>query len=176
MNKQEICTRLTKDHHSYTAYVDSLAPADFLFAPVGKWSAGQQLDHILRSVSAVRQALRLPKFVLRLIFPEANRPSKTYEGLVTKYQLKLQTGGRAGGRFVPSTVKAEQKESLAINLNAEIKKLCSLIDHYSEGQLDSFVLPHPLLGKLTLREMLYFTIYHVQHHQKLIADNLTMRN
>lgn len=25
--------------------------------------------------------------------------------------------------------------------------------------------PHPLLGKLTLREMMFFTIYHVQHHE-----------
>jgi hypothetical protein len=33
-------------------------------------------------------------------------------------------------------------------------------------------LPHPLLGKLTLREMIYFTIYHVQHHHKLVQNQL----
>jgi hypothetical protein len=29
-------------------------------------------------------------------------------------------------------------------------------------------LPHPLLGKLTLREMLYFTAYHADHHRHSI--------
>jgi len=30
------------------------------------------------------------------------------------------------------------------------------------------LLPHPLLGKVTVREMLYFTIHHVQHHHALV--------
>jgi hypothetical protein len=47
--------------------------------------------------------------------------------------------------------------------------LARRIDRFSETQLDQLILPHPLLGKLTLREMLYFTIYHVQHHQKQLT-------
>jgi hypothetical protein len=38
--------------------------------------------------------------------------------------------------------------------------------------LDLLILPHPLLGKLTLREMLYFTLYHVEHHEKQVLENL----
>ena len=45
-------------------------------------------------------------------------------------------------------------------------------DSFSEKQLDTFILPHPLLGKLTLREMLYFTIYHAEHHKKQTLKNL----
>ena len=33
-------------------------------------------------------------------------------------------------------------------------------------QLDHYLLPHPLLGKITLREMLFFSAYHIQHHTK----------
>jgi hypothetical protein len=33
-----------------------------------------------------------------------------------------------------------------------------------EAKLDNFIAPHPLLGKITLRELCYFTIYHTQHH------------
>ena len=40
-----------------------------------------------------------------------------------------------------------------------------------EEDLDNYILPHPLIGKTTIREMLYFTIYHVQHHHKAIVDN-----
>jgi hypothetical protein len=35
---------------------------------------------------------------------------------------------------------------------------------WSEDDLDNHRLPHPLLGKLTVREMLFFTLYHIQHH------------
>jgi uncharacterized damage-inducible protein DinB len=46
------------------------------------------------------------------------------------------------------------------------------IDKISEEDLDKHILPHPLIGKTTIREILYFTIYHVQHHQKAIKENL----
>ena len=45
------------------------------------------------------------------------------------------------------------------------------IDKLDEEDLDNYILPHPLIGKTTIREMLYFTIYHVQHHHKAIVDN-----
>ncbi|MCB9182399.1 MAG: DinB family protein [Flavobacteriales bacterium] len=46
--------------------------------------------------------------------------------------------------------------------------LCKRTSRWSESDLERYLLPHPLLGKLTLREMLYFTLYHVQHHQALV--------
>ena len=36
--------------------------------------------------------------------------------------------------------------------------------------LDVYILPHPLLGKVTLREMLYFTIHHNEHHLELLQN------
>jgi hypothetical protein len=46
------------------------------------------------------------------------------------------------------------------------------MDKFSEAQLDEYVLPHPILGKLTIREMLYFTIYHATHHHLATLKNL----
>ncbi len=60
----------------------------------------------------------------------------------------------------------------ALRLKLLIISLCSKVDTCSKGQLDTFILPHPLLGKVTLREMLYSTIYHVQHHQKQIKNSI----
>ena len=44
---------------------------------------------------------------------------------------------------------------------------------WSEAALDGYRIPHPLLGKLTVREMLLFTLYHNVHHvtnvQKRVA-------
>ena len=41
-----------------------------------------------------------------MVFGKANRASKDYAGLITKYKTKLQAGGKASGRFVPDHVAA----------------------------------------------------------------------
>lgn len=172
MTKQEIKSRLLLNHTIFSDLVVSLSDKDFLSSTNEKWTAGQQLDHIYRSVNAVKLGLILPKFVLKLAIGKANRPSKDYEALVAKYKLKLQAGGKAVGRFVPKTIMPEEKERLKKRLLKAVKRLCKSIDSYDEKQLDYYILPHPLLGKLTVREMLYFTIYHVKHHQEITLKNL----
>ncbi|HEY6505894.1 MAG TPA: DinB family protein [Chitinophagaceae bacterium] len=172
MNSGEIKNKLQDSHNRFINLILSLNDDDFLFAPANKWAAGQQLDHIYRSVSAVAQALILPKFAIKLIAGKANRPSRDYEGLVAKYKLKLEGGGRAGGRFIPKPVTLARKIKLKNKLSRAVNDLCKRIDKYTEKQLDYYILPHPLLGKLTLREMFYFTIYHAEHHQQLTLRNL----
>jgi hypothetical protein len=150
----------------------SLNDNDFLFSSNGKWTAGQQLDHIYRSVSALNMGLALPKFIIKLYVGKANRPSKDYEALVAKYKLRLEAGGKAMGRFIPKPVRPDEKTKLKEKLLRSVDSLCRKIERYGEKQLDYYILPHPLLGKLTVREMLYFTIYHVEHHQKIAVRNL----
>lgn len=172
MNRQAIIEQLQIHHAEFRHLLASLNKTNYLAAPEGKWSAGQQLDHICRSVGPVNMALGLPGFVLRLLFGKANRPSRSYEGLVEKYKAKLAQGGRASGRFVPAKVAWAEREKLLRRLEAQVASLCRKIEKTDEAQLDMLILPHPLLGKLTFREMLFFTIYHVQHHQSLVLRGL----
>jgi hypothetical protein len=165
MNKHELKRLLLLQHGNYLKSIQSLNDSQLLIASPGKWNAVQLLDHIVKSVSPVSLALSLPAFLLRLIFGTANRKSRSYEELVARYHDKLKAGGRASGRFVPPP-KTDSVEKLSANLTKVVQMLTRRIDRFSETQLDQLLLPHPLLGKLTLREMLYFTIYHVQHHQK----------
>jgi hypothetical protein len=165
MDKHELKRLLLLQHGNYLKSIQSLNDSQLLIASPGKWNAVQLLDHIVKSVSPVSLALSLPAFLLRLIFGTANRKSRSYEELVARYHDKLKAGGRASGRFVPPP-KTDSVEKLSANLTKVVQMLTRRIDRFSETQLDQLLLPHPLLGKLTLREMLYFTIYHVQHHQK----------
>ncbi len=66
----------------------------------------------------------------------------------------------------------DKKEQLTNSLLKIVKDLSKKIDKYSEVELDEYLLPHPLLGKLTVREMLFFTIHHVEQHQKITLRNL----
>lgn len=172
MNKEEIKKSLQENHSSFTECILSLSDSNFQLSTNGKWTAGQQLDHLYRSVAAVKMALSLPKFIIKLIVGKANRPSKEYDVLVDKYKLKLGQGGSASGRYLPKPVEPGEKKHLADKLLRTINRICKKLDRYDEKELDFYILPHPLLGKLTLREMLYFTIYHAAHHHKLVLKNL----
>ncbi len=165
MDKIKLKEELTLHHANFIKSIPSLPKEQWQISYNGKWSAARQLDHIVRSVSPVKLALNLPTFLLKLIFGKANRKSKSYDELVARHHEKLKAGGRASGRFVPSP-KIDSVETLSIKLNKVTPSLIAKTDSFSEEQLDLLILPHPLLGKLTFREMLYFTIYHVQHHQK----------
>ena len=110
--------------------------------------------------------------MLKLLWGQANRAGRDYDRLVEKYLSKLESGGRATGRFVPKAVNMEQRDGINTALANEVQRLCVRLDHFTESELDKYVIPHPLLGKLTLREMMYFSIYHVQHHDILTRKNL----
>jgi DinB superfamily len=172
MTKQEIIIKLETGHKEFTNFMATLSDKDFMYAPAGKWTAGQQLDHIIRSVSPLSTGLKLPKFIVKMFFGKANRRSKTYEDLVKKYLSKLESGGRARGRFIPLLIDVSKKQKSINKLMKQVARLEKNISNYSENQLDAYVLPHPLLGKVTLREMMYFTIYHAEHHLKQAMKNI----
>jgi hypothetical protein len=175
MNKQEIIQKLIKNHTEFVELIIGLNDTDFLFSFNNKWTAGQQLDHIYRSVAPVKMAFTLPKFIPGLLFGKANRPSRDYTSLVEKYKSKLETGGVASGRFVPPSISVNQKEKLKKQVLKTVNTLTKKINRYTEQQLDEYILPHPLLGKLTMREMLFFTIHHVEQHQAITSRNLQQK-
>ncbi|MEP7318795.1 MAG: DinB family protein [Panacibacter sp.] len=172
MTKQEIIDQLRSNYKAFTGLIAKLDEKEFLFTEKNKWTAGQQAEHILRSVKPVTLAFGLPMLLLRIMFGKANRPSRGYGTLVHRYYDKLAAGGKASGRFIPPEIAYEQQQKICTAIMAVTETLCNRIEKYSEEQLDKYILPHPLFGKLTCREMLYFTVYHVEHHQNNIQELL----
>ncbi len=168
MDRNAIHTALLRNHEAFLCCIADLPGTTRTTSRNGKWSPAQQLDHILRSVRPVHMAMGLPKWFLRIAFGKPNRPARSYEGLVQRYQEKLATGGRASGRFVPTAAPSSSVQQMSTTLRDLIARLSGRIDRWSDEDLDNTLLPHPLLGKLTVREMLFFTIHHVQHHHRLV--------
>ena len=173
MTKKEIAELLQKNHQQFIDLINALNEEDFCYAPENKWSAGQQLDHLVRSVQPVNMAFVLPKIILQLMFGKANRPSKSFTELIEKYNKKIEEGAKASGIFIPPPVTFNKKEKLIKRLSKLSRALSKKALNESEQNLDPYILPHPLLGKITMREMLYFTADHVQHHQKIIERTLS---
>lgn len=145
-------------------------PAHLFFEPRGeKWAAAGHIRHLIQSARATRLAYWLPAWILRLYTGRPNRAGRSYEELVGRYQARLAEGGRATGRFVPPTEeKTGDPEKLLQALQQETESLIGLLENSSEKKLDNCLAPHPLLGKITLRELAYFTCYHYEHHRLLL--------
>lgn len=172
MDKQQITERLRSGHSEFADFVATLTKEQFEFRNADKWTAGEQLEHIIRSAAPLATALELPRFIPQLIFGASSGSSRSYEEIVSIYRDALAAGGKASGRFLPEPIPFEKRSQLFETLDRTLDSLLKAVAKFDEPQLDSIRLPHPLIGKLTVREMMYFTIYHVGHHLNAVRANL----
>jgi hypothetical protein len=101
-------------------------------------------------------------------FGKTDRPSMSYEGVIEKYQSVLATGVQARGAFVPVLPENPEKDMLLNSFLKHHQIFSDALNHWTEEELDSYQIKHPVLKLLTMREMYYFMIYHIGHHQKAI--------
>ena len=148
--------------------------SDAYFAPIADgWSPSDHVRHLVKSNRPVAMALGIPRFVLRLRFGAAKAPSKRYSELVATYREALG-GGLKAGTYAPAPLSAarqtpvQREESLAF-LDTSLRDLIAQAGRWSERALDRLRIPHPGLGPLTVREMLFFTLYHNTHHVMGVA-------
>ncbi len=165
MTKSEILNDLESKVEDVSEYFRQL-PDDKLFSkPDEKWSPAEQLRHLVLSVNPVSLGMNLPKVAL-LIYGKPNRASRSYEEMVSAYQKKLSEGAKASFAFTPKSLTGagKDKNTLLNKWNKAGNKLAAAISRWEDSALDRYYMPHPILGKLTVREMLHFSIYHIGHH------------
>ena len=171
--KEDILESLRQHHDNFNELIAGLPDSAFTFSWNEKWTPGQQFTHIRKSVAPVAFAFRIPKFLLRFQFGVANRPSRSYDDLVARY-LKALTNNKAVApkAFRPPEVPFKNREHEIRRYKTAIQQLVRAAQKCSDKDLEYYVVPHPLIGKLTLREILFFCIYHVQHHQNITQEIL----
>lgn len=170
MKKDEIVIRLKKNTKSILNKVEGAKSESLYQCPDKKWSAIEQVDHLLRSIQPLNKALRIPLPGLRILFGKANHSPRTFDQMQIDYQRVLDDGGKATARYIPT--KKGNKEVLTKSYAKQSEALFKNINSWKEKDLDQYYLPHPLLGKLIIREMLYFTIFHTEMHGKRISELL----
>lgn len=174
MDRPQIIKTLRENHDEFLRYINELSDAEFLFSHPQKWSAGQQLAHIVKCVEPLVQAFHMPHSVLAQNFGTTDRPGRSYDELLADYEVQLNAGGKAPSRFVPEAVTLAEKQTISAQLEKSVHELCAGVERFSEDELDTYQLPHPLLKHISLREMLYNAICHVKHHQQQAVRNLQL--
>jgi hypothetical protein len=171
LTKDEILKESEKVFEQFSSYCAGI-PNDLFFSePAAKWSIAQNVQHLITSVKTTTAAYAIPKFMVRIIggSPPAGG-SREYDSLLEKYNQKLREGGKATGRYIPKSISPSAGKQNLLNAwgNATSTYLKFVRNNWQNDQLDLYIAPHPLLGKITLRELCYFTIFHTDHHLTII--------
>lgn len=168
--RSELLTALMHVEHEVASFFDSLSAAELSARSGEAWTAAEHLDHLNTAVSAVARGMSVAPWMLRLRFGRASGTSRPYAQIRETYRARLASGAGASGVFVPVRRELDPSAALAhreallarwARVNARLR---ASLDRWSEAKLDTIRLPHPILGMLTVREMLFFTVYHNQHH------------
>jgi hypothetical protein len=169
----EIRVAIPAQHQRFADYLRGLPLTTFLSSLDNTWSPLQHMQHVMNSETTLGGFIGARKF-LPLQTPAA---SKNYNEVVSTYLAALEATPIPNNPFPPPEYGAldalEATRGLALGefLNSG-DQLVKALQSYSDTELDAFQGRHPLLGMMSLREFLLFTVYHVEHHQIVLQKRL----
>ncbi len=172
MEKKEIITTLEEKHSELFDWFAAQESVAWESGPDGKWTSGQHMLHLVNSIKLLNKALRTPKFLLKRKFGVANRPVRSYDEVAQRYDTRLSENVDRSREFnkglkVPSL---KDKERLLSTLQIQNKKLQYKTQKWSDKNLDTLLLPHPLMGRMIIREIIMWTAHHTAHHTRILKE------
>ncbi|QTD37828.1 DinB family protein [Polaribacter batillariae] len=175
MNKEEITDLLEKKHQYLFNWLENQPKEIWEKGPEGKWTTGQQIQHLVDSLQLLNNALSYPRFFLKHKFGTCNRETRNYDTIVKNYQKKLTENKDRAATFNQKLKKPllKNRKRLLNRLQIQHKKLQYKTRKISDLNLDRLVIPHPLMGKMTIREIIMWTVHHTEHHTNILKEKYT---
>lgn len=170
MNKVEISDLLEEKHQELFDWLKNQPKENWEKGPQKKWTTGQHIQHLVDSLQLLNNALSYPKFILKYKFGTCNREPRGYDAVAKKYQQKLSENKERARVFNQKLKKPTlaERDRLLTKFQIQQKKLQYKTKKISDKNLDKLVIPHPLMGKMTLREIIMWTAHHTEHHTETL--------
>ncbi len=173
MQKDQIHKLINEKHDALFDFLANHDDSKWEKGPEGKWTTGQHIVHLNQAAKPLNKALGMPKFLLQYKFGKANRATRSYEEVTQNYTTKLaNVQGPVISPFsvnMPDTPPSS-KQKIIDELEKHRKVTLKRLSKLSDKQLDKYLLPHPLMGRMILREIIMWSAYHVEHHHKILVD------
>ena len=166
MNKNEIISQLNISHSVF--WENAIHFPNPKISVKGKWSVSQNVEHINIALIRLGNYLALPKLSIESNFGLSERTSTNYVKIFKVFRNTFENGIKTTDDFVPKINLETSIIELVDQGKNSLDVFISNLRNWTEEELDLYNCPHPVLGKITVREILYFTIYHVQHHNETI--------
>lgn len=176
MNKTILIKSLDDSTAQFIELVKGLNKEEFEFNVNDKWSAGQDLMHLIKVLQIVNIGFTLPKPILHLLFGINKKESRSFEDLRQVYKNALEGGAKAPTIYIPKPVSHTEKDSLIQKYASLNKSFIDKLNNHTSFELDSYRLPHPILGKISLGELASFTSFHTSHHFDVLKSKLAHLN
>ena len=176
MDKTTLIKSLDDNTAQFIELVKGLNKEEFEIHVNDKWSAGQDLVHLIKVLQIVNIGFTLPKPILRLVFGINKKESLSFEDLRQVYKNALESGAKAPTIYIPKPVSYTEKDSLIQKYASLNKSFIDKLNNHTSFELDSYRLPHPILGKISLGELASFTSFHTSHHFDSLKSKLAHLN
>jgi DinB superfamily len=161
MTGTELCKALGSGQNDITAFFGSLSDEVFFAGSDERWSPAHHLGHLTLTYSRLATGFRAKE---RLA--DYTQTPKSYEDIRDTYLTKLQTTPPVVLANNPFAIKLDgsSKDAMIAAFAGGSQELREATTSWSETDLDTKGMKHPLLGLMSAREILFFTLYHDQHH------------
>lgn len=148
---------------SISELLSNLSTDDWQRPQAGKWTMAQEFEHLLLSTKGTAFVLSP---AVRPKWHEHTGGSRSFETIVRDYQASLQANPGVVNAATAPTEAASQLtiDEQTANWKAAAQNLQAVINGLAVDPDTYTVWKHPLLGPLTIREMIYFTQHHTEHH------------
>ncbi len=171
---EELRSALRDQGQEVVSFLETLPMEEFFAPQATYWSPSEHLRHLVKCVRPLARALSYPKALLLLRYGPSLRPSRAFKEVRDHYRGKLAAGATAGA-FSPSSKKYEdppetRRKQVFEQWRVVVETLDKALDGWGELSLDRIRLPHPVMGKLTVREMLLWNLYHNHHHLERVRE------
>ncbi len=171
-SKADIIEDWIASNEAVAAFVSELNESQWSAKPhAEKWSIAGHVEHLFLSGNPVSSALKIPKEMLEARFGLYEGEHHDFLTLKAFYKNQLAKNPLPINPVAPSDEALPQTELL--QSWAMIKsKIPQRLEVWTEEDLDRYCLLHPLLGPLSVRGMLFFTIFHTDHHLESVKEML----
>lgn len=171
-SKSTISKLLNESVIEFNEFISTLDEKQFELNPDKKWSAGQDLMHLIKVLKIVNLAFSLPKIGLQIMYGNNKKEQRSVEELQTLYKNALKGGAKAPSIYIPKPVFFIEKNALIEKHRLLNDAFIEKLNNQNDIVLDKYRLPHPILGKITLRELAIFTSFHTVHHFELLKSKI----
>lgn len=172
-SKTELVSSLRDVTRKVESYYNSLPPELFFHDGLGGWSPAQNLSHITFIANLAVYLLKLPRFIF-FVFGKQNH-QRDFKTLLADYigsKTPIYIGPLEPASIQPPPNAKQLIHEMVSDWVKVSMELASQLDTIPENDFDQYSLPHPSMGMLSYREMMYVFIIHPIHHTYKVEQKL----
>lgn len=172
-SKTEILSAIEDVAEKVESYYTSLSPEQFFHDGLGGWSAAQNLSHITFIGSLAVYLFGLPRFLFIPFGKQSvQRDFNTLKNDYIGSDKVIFIGPLAPSSIAPPLDANNVVQTMVSDWRKVYRDLNLAIQSIPEEDMDNYSLPHPSMGMLSLREMIYVLIIHPIHHTYKVEQKM----